>query len=128
MDIDDDQLLQRARETSTTILTTDSMLMERKVLRDRLLPALWLSPALELAEQLAQVFREYRLELRPSRCMSCGGELLPVDKEALRQRIPPRTYRWINEYFVCSRCGKLFWHGTHWQRIVRTLQDVKREA
>ena len=27
--------------------------------------------------------------------MSCGGELRPGDKEALRERIPPRTYRWL---------------------------------
>jgi uncharacterized protein with PIN domain len=41
--------------------------------------------------------------------MSCGGELLKGDKEALRERIPPKTYRWLGEYFVCGRCGKLFW-------------------
>src|SRR5690349_14499222 len=37
--IDDDVLLQKARSTATTILTTDSMLMERRLLRDRILPA-----------------------------------------------------------------------------------------
>ena len=37
--IDDDILLQKARKTSATILTTDSMLMERRVIRDRILLA-----------------------------------------------------------------------------------------
>ncbi len=58
--------------------------------------------------------------------MSCGGELHPGDKEALRERIPPRTYRWRDDYFVCARCDKLFWHGTHWRRIVGALAALQR--
>jgi uncharacterized protein with PIN domain len=122
--IDDADLLQRARELSAAVVTTDSMLMERRVVRDRLIPALWLPPTLSIAEQLACVFREFGLTLRPPRCMSCGGELAAADKEALREQIPPRTYRWLNEYFVCRRCGKLFWHGTHWRRILEKLEAL----
>jgi uncharacterized protein len=124
--IDDDELLKKAAENSATILTTDSMLMERRLLRDRIIPALWLPPTLRLQEQLVLVFRELGLAVRPSRCMNCGGNLLRVDKETMRERIPPKTYLWLNEYFVCNRCGKLFWHGTHWQKILGRLQDADR--
>jgi len=122
--IDDDILLQEARKTSATILTTDSMLMERRVIRDRVIPAYWLPPTMTIAEQLRLVFREFGLKLRERRCMSCGGELRRADKEALRDRIPPRTYRWRDEYFLCNRCGKLFWQGTHWQRIHGELETL----
>ena len=123
-DIDDDELLRQARQLDTSILTTDSMLMERRVLRDRLIPALWLPPTLVISEQLKLVFKEFGLTRRPPRCMACGGELVRADKEQLRERIPPRTYLWINEYFLCNRCGKLFWHGTHWHKIVQTLNSL----
>jgi uncharacterized protein with PIN domain len=56
--------------------------------------------------------------------MSCGGELRKEEKEKLRERIPPKTYLWLDEYFVCRRCDKLFWRGTHWQRIARELSQV----
>ena len=120
--IEDDDLLRRARETSAAILTTDSLLMERRLLRDGVISALWLPPSLTIPAQLALVFREFRLTLREARCMACGGELRRADKEALRERIPPRTYRWLNEYFLCAGCGQLFWHGTHWERIRRELE------
>lgn len=123
-DIDDDELLREAQESGAAILTTDSMLMERRVLRDGLIPALWIAPALGIQGQLAQVFREFGLKPGAPRCMSCGGELERVDKAALHERIPPRTYRWLDEYFVCRRCGKLFWHGTHWHRIQGQLQRM----
>ena len=42
---------------------------------------------------------------------------------AVAERIPPRTARWKDEYFVCARCGRLFWEGTHWERIRERLRS-----
>jgi len=106
------------------ILTTDSGMMERRVLRDNTIISMWLPPSLSIPDQLATVFREFRLRVGEPRCMSCGGELGRESKEALKDRIPPKTYLWLDEYFVCKRCGKLFWHGTHWVRIQRTINSL----
>ena len=124
--IADDELLRQARQLHATVLTTDGMLMERRLLRDRVIPAFWLPPTLKIPEQIALVFREFGLTLRGPRCMSCGGELRHRAKEDLRERIPPRTYRWLTVFFVCGRCDKLFWHGTHWKRIVKALTALDR--
>ncbi|MDB6124005.1 MAG: hypothetical protein JWQ71_2998 [Pedosphaera sp.] len=123
-DIDDDDLLREGVRLDAIILTTDSMLMERRVLRDGIIPAVWVPPTLTMLEQLALIFQELDLEMRDSRCMSCGGEMIEIDKEAVRDRIPPRTLKWLNEFFECRQCGKLFWHGTHWQRITSRLKAV----
>ena len=123
-DIADAELIRQARELTDTVLTTDSLLMERRLVRDRIIPAFWLPPTLSIADQLTLVVREFELSARPPRCMACGGELVRGDKEALRERIPPRTYRWLDEYFLCSECDRLFWHGTHWQRIKDRLTGV----
>jgi uncharacterized protein len=122
--IDDFELLQRAQKLSATVLTTDSLLMERRVVRDHVIPALWLPPTLSIPEALAFVFHEFGLKARQPLCMSCGGELRRESKEALRERIPPKTFKWLDEYFVCSRCGKLFWKGTHWNRIENELRKM----
>jgi uncharacterized protein with PIN domain len=124
--IDDEVLLRRAKEIPATLLTTDSMLMERRLLRDRVIQSFWLPPALKIQEQLTLVFQEFGLNLREPRCMSCGGKLVRRDKEQLRDQIPPRTYRWLDDYFVCNRCGKLFWHGTHWRKIAHGLALLRK--
>jgi uncharacterized protein with PIN domain len=124
--IDDFELLQKAKGLSATVLTTDSLLMERRVVRDYAIPALWLPPTLSIPEALAFVFHEFGLKKRQPRCMSCGGELRRESKEALGERIPPKTFKWLDEYFVCSRCGKLFWRGTHWHKIENELQKIVR--
>ncbi|HYT59502.1 MAG TPA: Mut7-C RNAse domain-containing protein [Haliangiales bacterium] len=123
-DIDDAELVRQAQRIHATILTTDSLMMERGVLRDGIIPAFWLAPTLTVEEQLALVFREFQLDVRDPRCTSCGGELRRADKESVRERIPPRTARWLDEYFVCSRCGQLFWRGTHWRSISAQLQKL----
>ena len=123
-DISDNALIQEAARLSAAVLTTDSLIMERKVFRDHLIPSLWLPPTLSIPQQLTRVFREFGLSRKEPRCMICGGELVPGDKESLKERIPPKTYRWLDEYFVCADCGKLFWKGTHWMRVDEQLRTI----
>lgn len=30
-----------------------------------------------------------------------------------------RNYRAYDEFYVCRKCGKVYWQGTHWQRRVK---------
>ena len=64
------------------------------------------------------------LPLLPPRCMACGGQLAEVPKHAVMGEAPPLAYRRCEQFWRCTRCGKLFWHGTHWQRIVKKLGQV----
>jgi uncharacterized protein with PIN domain len=119
--IEDGELLRQAQAQQMVVLTTDSLLMQRRVVRDGIIPALWLPPTVKVKEHLATVMREFRLQPRPARCMRCGGVLQRRDKESLKKDLPPRTYAWLHEFFACQDCGGLFWHGTHWRRIERQL-------
>ncbi|MGH7136486.1 MAG: Mut7-C RNAse domain-containing protein [Pirellulales bacterium] len=78
--------------------------------------------SLKKREQFAFVRGQLELPLKSVRCMACGGRLLAVEKQSVRERIPPRTYPWLDDYFVCQRCDRLFWQGTHWQRIQAALE------
>jgi uncharacterized protein len=115
--ISDDALIRGAQQSAAILLTTDSGLMERRLLRDGIIPSVWVSPSLETSEQLTHILDELHLPNLQPRCMSCGGGLIEVPKEKVADQIPPRTLRWLDHYFQCQSCGKLFWHGTHWQRI-----------
>jgi uncharacterized protein with PIN domain len=121
-DIGDADLVARAEEMKATIVTTDSFLLDRRPIAQGRVRAIWVPPSLTKFEQLRLAWAELDLPESDSRCMRCGGELILVDKEAVKDRIPPRTYRWVDEYFVCARCGQLFWHGTHWQRVTAQLK------
>ncbi len=122
--IDDASLLARATSEHAAVITTDGMLLERSVVTSGRVPVFWLPPACGVIIQLRLVLRRWNLPLREPLCMKCSGALERVDKEAVRDRIPPRTYRWLEEYYLCQTCGRLFWRGTHWHRIAHRLKDL----
>jgi uncharacterized protein with PIN domain len=125
-DIGDAEIVSQAEALGAIIITTDSFLLDRRPIAHGRVRAIWVPPTLTKFEQLQLVHAELDLPETESRCMRCGGELIAVDKESVRDRIPPRAFVWLDEYFVCARCGQLFWHGTHWQRITRKLDEVTR--
>ena len=127
-DLDDAAVIRETEQIDGTLITTDSLMTERGVLRDGLLPWVWVPSSLTLEEQLTVVLRELGLPLRESRCMHCGGVLRRVEKSEVIDRIPPRTALWLDEYFLCSQCNQLFWRGTHWKRISAELQRLSGEA
>jgi hypothetical protein len=105
------------------LLTSDAAVLARPRAAAGV-PALHVPGELPVAEQLARVLRAYGLRPRAPRCMACGAALRAVDKARVRERIPPRTARWKDEYFLCAGCGRLFWQGTHWERIARVLERL----
>jgi uncharacterized protein with PIN domain len=115
-------LLQEARATGAVVLTSDHEVFRRREVVAGRLPALRVSSRHGLFDQLRHVLRTLSLPLGEPRCMACGGVLAAVPKETVRERIPPRTAGWKDEYFVCQGCGRLLWPGTHWERIAARLR------
>jgi uncharacterized protein with PIN domain len=106
------------------LLTTEAEVLDRRIVADGSLLALWVPSALSMREQLRMVMHDLGLSLREPRCMACGGVQVAAPKESVKPRIPPRTALWKDEYAVCAACDKLFWQGTHWERIARILAEA----
>jgi uncharacterized protein with PIN domain len=116
-----DRLLHEAEREGLVLLTSVGDLLDRRLVLDGKVVALWVPTGLPLTDQLALVLADLGLGLREPRCMACGGVLESAAKDAVFDRIPPRTARWKDEYWVCRACTRLFWQGTHWERIARAL-------
>ncbi len=115
---------EEALRRGLVLLTTDSEVLVRRIVVDGSLLVVWVPSALTMKEQLSMVMRDLDLDVGEARCMACGGELVATAKNAVFPRIPPRTAKWLDEYFVCAGCDRLFWRGTHWERIARTLKEA----
>ncbi len=120
--VEDAELVAQAGSRGAVAVTTDSGILQRRKVARQEVPVVWVPSNLRAPAQLEMVLRDLGLPLRAPRCMACGGELRPVSKEAVAARIPPRTARWKDEYFVCAGCQALFWKGTHWERIAARLR------
>jgi uncharacterized protein with PIN domain len=126
--IDDGELVRLARAEGRTVLSSDSDIFAYALVRDGVVAALFVPRGVAVQEQLAHVLRELGLALREPRCMACGGELAEVTKEQAVGRVPPRSLASHERFWECGRCGKVFWHGTHWREIVERLRQAAGEG
>ena len=122
--IADPELVRLAHHHGQILLSSDTGIFKIGIVRDGDIPSVMVPHGLTIQEQLAHVLKELGLPLRAPRCMVCGGLLEEIPKEQARERVPPRTFGWVNRYWECERCGQLFWHGSHWQRIAEQLRNL----
>ena len=125
--IDDRELVRRTLASGGVLLSSDGPLFERTVLRSGQVRALYVPQQTSKLDQLRFVLRSLHLPMVRPRCMSCGGSLADVPKHEVMGEAPPLAYRNCSTFFRCAACGKLFWHGTHWQKIQQKLEEIERE-
>ena len=77
--------------------------------------------------QLAEVVRRFdlRADIHPfSRCMECNGILKPIEKEKIKDALDEETLRIFHEFYLCSHCAKIYWKGSHYEHMVKTIEAL----
>ena len=70
--------------------------------------------------QVDEVVRRFDLAnlVRPfSRCADCNGQIEPVAKDAVADRLEPKTKKYFEKFYRCPDCGKIYWEGSHVDRL-----------
>lgn len=105
------------------LLTCDKKLLMRKIIthgyyvRER-----------HPKKQLLEIIKRFDLfnSFKPfTRCISCNSEIKAIDKEAIKARLMPRTQNDYNEFWQCSSCKKIYWKGSHYQRMQEQIKLLK---
>jgi uncharacterized protein with PIN domain len=123
----DDELLNIAVEEQRILLTRDNELFQRaQALNVR---GFFLDkPRLE--EKLAGLAQRFKIKLdvdiTNSRCPICGSHLNRVAQKEVSNKAPKNSLKHFKEFWICIRCDKLYWQGTHWKNINQTLNKAKR--
>jgi uncharacterized protein with PIN domain len=120
--IPDPALVRQAQAEGRMILTSDTDILQYAVVRDGVVPMLFVPLGLGIQEQLGFVLQRLGLALREPRCMACGGSLVERQRTEVTDRVPPRSLERQEQFWECRRCRQVFWHGTHWERIVERLR------
>src|SRR5262245_15268396 len=116
-EIEDGELIRRAAAEDRVVLSSDGGIFERNLVKSGSIRALFVPRGMRPADQLRLVRDALGLWSRPARCMTCSGELVEVTKASIVSEAPPRSFEAYSRFWRCSACSKLFWRGTHWERI-----------
>ncbi len=125
-DFDDDEIIEAAAKEKRIILTRDKgILCQNKVTH-----GYWLrndDPSKQLKEvvlrlQLKNKFNSF------SRCAVCNGRLKEADKSNIASRVFEDTLQYYQEFWECTNCGKIYWKGSHYQRIKNLIDKLKEDV
>ncbi|HSR12370.1 MAG TPA: Mut7-C RNAse domain-containing protein [Thermodesulfobacteriota bacterium] len=76
-------------------------------------------------EQAREVLAEFGLEAPAenffTRCLVCNVILKPLAKEEVEGRVPDFVYRGYETFHTCPRCRRVYWPGTHLQRMKQRI-------
>ena len=117
---DDNELVRRARAEERLILTRDTALAKRPGVRTLLIS----SQSLE--GQLRQILDELGLEahIPLSRCSLCNVPLEKIERAAAQNLVPPYVFATQRHFMRCPQCARVYWRGTHWQRMKELLDRI----
>lgn len=126
---DDDKLIKIAVEEDRTILTRDTQIMERRLVTSGKLKAILIKqddPRVQLQEVVAKLNLDYHRNSF-SLCLECNQPLMPKSREEVQKLVPPYVFKTQDHYMECPVCHRIYWQGTHWQRMSRELNELARE-
>jgi uncharacterized protein with PIN domain len=126
-DVDDKELIRLAKTEKRILLTRDVELYQRATSQHA---DSFLVVGKNEAERLAILSKRFTisLELNPndSRCPRCNAQIKPAEKAEISDKIPQSTRAFYEEFWECPKCGKIYWQGAHWKRIIETLNEAKK--
>lgn len=128
--IEDRLLLKIAHEDNRVLLTRDTSLVKVRGLQNFLL-----LKENNPFKQLKNVSMTFKLKLNDklvgaegvailSRCVVCNASLNNIPKEEVKGFVPEYVYQTSNIFRQCSRCGKLYWKGTHPAKFREKLSEI----
>lgn len=122
-DFADATLARISRDERRILLTRDKGLLMRNAVTHG-----YLVRSTSSRTQLAEVLERFDLHraVKPfRRCLRCNEELRALDRTAAAGRVPPGIWGRYPAFRACPRCGRVFWTGTHHQRMLELLRGAQ---
>jgi uncharacterized protein with PIN domain/sulfur carrier protein ThiS len=122
----DDEIRRRVREERRVLLTRDRELLKcADVARGAYVRAL--KPQAQLRE-VAERFDLARRARPFTRCLECNGPLEPVVKADIAGRLPERVSDLHDKFTRCRACDRVYWRGSHYERMREALGRALDQA
>lgn len=122
-DLDDRPLVELANREGRVLLTRDTRLATE--LRCK---AIYVVKSEVPEEQLREVVHHFGLDVDSqffSRCSLCNELVRPASRREVAGKVPNYVFSTEEEFFVCPRCGRIYWPGSHYQKAREYIERIK---
>jgi len=125
----DEDLILRAKNENRILITKDEMLIQLSKKQN-----LIVIPITEEKEvnQLIQIFEglgisKFMINGENARCTICNGDLKPINKHDIQNQIPTGILEKITQFWICQRCNKVYWEGSHIDNLQKLVVDLNEK-
>jgi uncharacterized protein len=121
-DAGDEELASVSVKEQRILLTRDRGLLKRNVVTRG-----YFVQATDPARQVVGVLERFDLgsKIQPfRRCIHCNAIPQAVSKEEVLDRLLPETRQYYDEFFLCPRCTRIYWKGSHYRRMQRFIATL----
>ncbi len=125
-DYEDHAIVRIATAGERTILTRDKGLLKHDAV-DR---GYWVR-ATEPEIQVREILHAFQLEkaARPfSRCLECNTLVRHLPNAHAMGRVPPGVAERHEEFSECRECGRVYWRGSHFDRMHRIVEELLHDS
>ncbi len=81
-----------------------------------------------IKEQMSEALKTLKLELDSdkmfSRCIICNEELVDIDKEKVKDKVPEYVFKTQDNFITCPQCNRIYWRGTHWGNVKEIIAKL----
>ena len=121
-DLEDSTIVQISIDDTRIILTKDRGLLKRNMVthgyyvRDS-------NPK----NQIIEVVRRFDLSsmIKPfTRCIKCNGNISPIRKELVIDRLLEKTKATYSDFFICNECDQIYWKGSHYDKMLNLVNSM----
>ena len=124
-DYRDEELARISSDEDRILLTRDIGLLKRSIVKYG-----YFVQETDPWRQLAEVVKRFDLinaDSKLQRCTQCNGILELTDKDSLGDQLLQKTKEHYDEFYVCSACGKIYWKGSHYERLERFMASLSAD-
>ncbi len=120
-ELGDEQIALLAHEQKRIVLSRDRALLKRgRIEFGRLIRSA------RPGDQLREVVIFFGLKPLNlfSRCLRCNHALRDVDKNQILHRLQPKTRKYYSRFSICPGCERIFWPGSHWEKMNSLMKNA----
>jgi uncharacterized protein len=124
--IPDNEIITLATREKRTILTRD-----RDLLKSDKLDHGYYIRATGCLDQLKEVISKFDLwsQFKPfTRCLVCNGKLENMPEIELHNLVAPDLRDRYQQFFKCSGCQKIYWEGSHYNRMIEKINMLSERT
>ena len=120
---EDDEIVKISLEEKRAILTKDRGILKRNDVTH----GYWVRSS-KVKEQVDEIISRFDLKKlieEFTRCIECNTTLESISKSEIINKLPPKVSESQKSFSICPSCKKLYWEGTHHQRMLSYINTIK---